>query len=362
MNIVFRVDASLRIGSGHVMRCLTLADALRAAGASCRFICRAHDGHMGDLIRQRGFTCDLLAIASVPTLPAANDYSAWVGADWAVDAQQAAACLGAARPDWLVVDHYGLDHRWEATLRPHCQRLLAIDDLANRVHDCDVLLDQNLGRAAQDYEGLVPTSCARLNGPRFALLRPEFAALRPASLARRSPPALRSLLVSMGGVDLADATGAVLRILPSCPLPTNARITVVMGAQAPWLDEVRTAARALPWPCDVRVNVNDMARLSADCDFAIGAAGSTAWERCCLGVPAALAVLADNQRPIANALVAAGAALALGGPKEIAASLPMALATAANPASLATMSLQARMIVDGEGTARVIETMSQRHD
>lgn len=311
--VVFRADASLDIGTGHVMRCLTLAEALRARGATCRFVCRTHPGHLIDLVRQRGFKVALLPPATEDAPTAAPDnmppaHAHWLGADWGTDAEQTRAALGGERVDWLVVDHYALDARWERRLRGACSRLMVIDDLADRPHDCDLLLDQNLGRGAADYAALVPGGCAVLTGPHYALLRPEFAALRPDSLARRESPQLKRLLITMGGVDKDNATGRVLDALRQCPLPLDCQVTVVMGPHAPWLDHVREQAAELPWPAEVMTNVSDMAQLMVASDFAIGAAGSTSWERCCLGLPSILLVLADNQRGIARALERAGAA------------------------------------------------------
>ncbi|HEY8357827.1 MAG TPA: UDP-2,4-diacetamido-2,4,6-trideoxy-beta-L-altropyranose hydrolase, partial [Ramlibacter sp.] len=238
-----------------------------------------------------------------------------------------------------------------------CGRLFAIDDLADRRHDCDLLLDQNLGRQPADYAGLVPAPARILAGPSFSLLRPEFAQLREASAARRRSAPWRRILLAMGGVDLHNMTGRMLSALGSCALPAGCEVTVVMGATAPWLDEVRAVARQVPYPAHVIVNVPDMARHLADADIAIGAAGSSAWERCCLGVPTVLAIVADNQRPGAMALAAAGAALLL--PED--AGLEEALASSLS--SLGADGLLRRMqdvclaITDGLGTERVAQEM-----
>lgn len=305
--IVFRADASLQMGTGHVMRCLTLADTLAAAGADCQFICRDHPGNLAAFIRQRGYPVRLLALSAIPEQANPTAHAAWLGAGMAQDAEDTAALLSQLRPDWLIVDHYALDARWEAPQRRHVARLMAIDDLADRQHDCDLLLDQNLGRLESDYDTLVPPHCTRLTGPRHALLRPEFAALRAYSLQRRQTGTLRTLLITMGGVDKDNATGRILQALAGS-MPHDCRITVVMGATAPWLQDVTTLAATLPWPVEVRVNVSDMARLMADADLAIGAAGSTSWERCCLGLPTLMAVLADNQREAASYIEESGAA------------------------------------------------------
>lgn len=367
MYVVFRVDASLEIGSGHVMRCLTLADALRQRGATCVFVSRSHPGHLNAVIHQRGFDVLALPVDSNSGSPAvASPHSApihadWLGSDWLTDAAQTLEAIGGVTADWLVVDHYALDRRWEQRLRERCRRIMVIDDLADRVHDCDLLLDQNLGRNARDYDGLVPEHCARLIGPRYALLRPEFAALRDGSLQRRQQPALRRLLITMGGVDQANATGAVLQALKACPLPADCRITVVLGSHAPWRAEVERLAAEMPWPTEVAVAVDDMARRMAESDLVVGAAGGTAWERCTLGIPALLVALAPNQAPGAHALSDAGAARLLGDVHDVATNLKQAIAAMKQSDALADMSAAAAGVCDGHGAGRVIEAMERVH-
>ncbi|MND44476.1 UDP-2,4-diacetamido-2,4,6-trideoxy-beta-L-altropyranose hydrolase [compost metagenome] len=308
--IVFRTDASLEIGSGHVMRCLTLADALSEKGAECKFVCRAHFGHLADLIRARGHHCHLLEVMSEQdngdrSSPA---HASWLGCHWTSDAAQTRRILAELRPAWLVVDHYALDANWECMLRNDVGRIMVIDDLADRPHDCDLLLDQNLGRQPDDYRKHTPPGCQLLIGPRYALLRPEFAALREYSLKRRQLPVLKQVLITMGGVDKLNVTGRVLNALRCAPLPDDCRILVVMGPKAPWLTQIEGLAATLHWPTEVLVSANNMAQLMASSDLAIGAAGSTSWERCCLGLPTLMMIIADNQRKVADYLMSAGAA------------------------------------------------------
>lgn len=314
MQVTFRADASIQIGTGHVMRCLTLADALIKRGARCTFVCRQHNGHLLGMIAQRGHHAVALSSLDATTnhIPADTVHSDWLGTDWQTDAQQTIESLSNQSVDWLVVDHYALDYRWEEVLRPHCQNLMVIDDLADRAHDCDMLLDQNLGRSAQDYDGLLNNpDTAKYIGPQYALLRPEFAQLRSQSLARRAQPQLKHLLITMGGVDKDNATGQVLKALTACHLPADLRITVVMGSQAPCLADVQQQAAQMTCPTQVLVGVNEMAQLMAASDLCIGAAGASSWERCCLGVPAIICVLAANQREIAASLESIGAAIAI---------------------------------------------------
>lgn len=359
LRIGFRTDASIQIGTGHVMRCLTLADALRERGAECLFICRPHHGNLLDSITQRGHTTVVLP-ALMPSNTARKigepAHACWLGVDWAADAEQTHYALQRA-VDWLVVDHYALDRRWEQALRPDCRLLMVMDDLADRPHDCDLLLDTSLGRNVADYASLVPPKARTLLGPRFALLRPEFARLRAESLTRRQVPRLRQLLVTMGGVDKDNATGHVLDALNSCDLPPDLRIVVVMGPHAPWLDQVLVHATGIRRPTQVLVGVNNMARLMVESDLAIGAAGGTSWERCCMGLPSFVLVLADNQHAVAAALQSSGAAVAVQKASQIATYLQERLLSGTVGQFLLDLGNASSKITDGEGVSRIADRM-----
>ena len=280
--VAFRVDAAPGMGGGHVVRCLALAEALRALGARCLFLSAAGSAE------------------SVPALAAAGHELIALDPDEDALARLAAH---AGSVDWLVVDHYGLDRRFESAARRIATRVMAIDDLADRPHDCDLLLDPTPGRRADAYGGLLGADVLVLAGPDFALLRPAFAARRRDALARRRArnPA-RRLLVACGSSDPADLTSKALEAVAALDLAP----TVVLGAAAPHLAAVRARA------ADLRVEPDDMADLMAEADLAIGAGGSSALERCCLGLPSLIAVIADNQAETAAALAARGAALDLG--------------------------------------------------
>ncbi len=362
MQVVFRTDASLDIGTGHVMRCLTLAQALREQGAVCRFVTREHPGHVAALIKQRGFVVHLLTRLDAPILPAdpaVVAHAAWLGTDAATDARQTLAALGDTVADWLVVDHYALNAQWERRLRPRCRRLMVIDDLADRPHDADLLLDQNLGRQAADYVGLVPAACHLAVGPRHALLRPEFAELRVRSLQSRSADAApRHLLISLGGVDKNNLSAVVLAALDAHGLPAGCRVTVVLGAQSPGLEAVRDLARRSRLQVEVVVNTARMADLMADADLAIGGAGITAWERCCLGLPTLTLVMADNQLPGALALEAAGCAVLLRDGPGLKADLILGLGRLMVPAQRSAMQRACLAVTDGLGVQRISALMT----
>lgn len=358
MNITFRTDASLEIGTGHVMRCLTLARGLREAGAKCHFITRALPGHLGTRIQAEGFDLTLLPPPDGPAPQGPPLHAAWAGVEWAQDAAETRAALDPV-PDWLVMDHYAFDASWQEAALPRGTRLMVIDDLADRPHRCDLLLDQNLGRNAQDYDGLVPDGCTRLIGPQFALLRPEFAERRAQALAARGGRGLRHLLITMGGMDPQDTTSGILAALKTAPLPRDLCITVIMGGMAPALGRVRKLAADMPWPTEVVVDVSDMAARMEAADLAIGAGGATTWERCALGLPSIIVQIAENQSGIARAMVKAGAALNPGPitAPDFAPRLHDTLSEAQD--RLEELAQQAALICDGNGLERVVGALQR---
>lgn len=361
MKIVFRTDASILIGTGHVMRCLTLAGELTRQGHECRFVCREHPGHLGDLIASKGHGLTLLPPCNDNELDTQNsstdNYARWLGVPWQEDARQTLDALTPWKPDWLVVDHYALDAQWERQIADAVDKIMVIDDLANRHHECALLLDQNLGRVASDYDGLLPVDCQRLIGSRYALLRPEFAAFREQSLKRRLHPELQRILISLGGVDRTNVTGQILEALAESSLPGSIELDIIMGAAAPYLDEVRLQAAQLPFKAAVSVDVRDMAERMCLADVSIGAAGGTSWERCCLGLPAALIVLAENQVAGATALEASGAAVKVDDANQLGATLPSVLVALSELGRLERMSDAAAGITDGDGVFRALQAM-----
>lgn len=362
MKFLIRADASLQIGSGHIMRCLTLAHTLREHGHTVRFISRAHRGHLAPLVGQNGFDTILLPETAPAAVSGSLAHAQWLGTSQAQDFADCAPHLAAFAPDWVVCDHYALSADWEQRAAAvNGARILAIDDLHDRPHHADLLLDQNLGRIPSDYTGLLPSSCRILAGTRYALLRPEFAQWRPVSLAnRRNRQSSGRVFINLGGVDKDNITLSLLQALAALDTGSLKAVTVVMGAAAPHTAAIEAFAATAPFACTVLVNAGNMAQLMAQADWAIGAAGSSAWERCCLGLPTLLLVLADNQRDIAAQLHAAGAAQisSAATPSE----LSSHLAWFGQAEHLSAMSQRAAALCDGSGAARVvrhIEELSQ---
>lgn len=315
MKAIFRVDSSTAMGTGHLMRCLTLAGQLRERGAAVKFVSRPLPGNQFALIEKQGFELlEMSAAVARPENDYANEYARWLVAPWLQDAKETIALLGADRPDWLIIDNYALDERWEQLIRPCVQRIMVIDDLANRRHDCDVLLDQNYYMKKEErYEGLVPEHCQMLLGPVYALLRPEFIEAR--NNLRERDGVVRRILVFFGGSDLTNETVKVLEAIKNLERPQIA-VDVVIGATNPNRDKIEDMAHGMPNAC-CHFNVDNMAELMVNADLAIGAGGSTTWERCYLNLPSIIIITAENQAEMCEGLHSTGIPEYLGRANEM---------------------------------------------
>lgn len=353
--VAFRVDATSQIGTGHFMRCLTLADALRQRGARIRFVSRGLPDHLRDMLTARDMGFAPLNDAVTAEAPDGLAHSNWLGTSQAQDASDSAEALADREWDWLVVDHYALDARWESAMRNTAGKIMSIDDLADRQHDCDLLLDQNYYRDMQTrYDGKVPEHCRMLLGPRYALLREEFRELRAQFKPRTGE--VRRILMFFGGVDAGNYTGLAIEALSGLDIK-GAEVDVVIGAQHPHRTEIEQACATQGYACHVQTS--RMAELMAAADLSIGAGGSATWERCCLGLPALLVALADNQVDIAKALDSVGACIYLG-TKETANTLTIqrAIADLSDMHDhLELISRHASSLVDGIGVERVCQEL-----
>lgn len=353
MTIAIRTDASLQIGSGHVMRCLTLANELRQRGAEVLFICREHPGNLIEMIERKGYQVARLPYVQSEYIPQNDDVShaSWLGVSWQQDAEETMALWGAGQPQWLLVDHYALDHRWEVQLRPYVGKIMVIDDLADRPHDCELLLDQNLyGNMEVRYDRLLPESCQQLLGPAYALLRPEFASARQNLRARDGR--VRRVLVFFGGVDPSNETQKVLEAVAGLA-ERQFEVDVVVGTANPNKESIRKYCEAHA-DFDYHCQVDNMAELMVAADLAIGAGGTTTWERCAVGLPAVVTSVADNQHEIAASACQAGLIRFLGGFSDLTAEKYLKhIANILEDSHLIRfMAEKAMQLVDGNGAGR----------
>ena len=348
--VIVRVDSSTDMGTGHLIRCLTLADRLREGGAEVSFICRELPGTAYVLAERKGYTVHRLPTpgGKPKTFPPDLIHGEWLGVCMEEDAADTEKILQEeSRVGWLVVDHYGLDSRWESRMRPRVGRILSIDDLANRPHDCDIILDQNLCRdPATRYDSLVPRNCRKFIGPRYALLRPEFLEARKTLRVRTGH--VRRILVFFGGSDPANETCKTLEAIRRLHKP-GISVDAIVGVSNPHRREIEESCALLP-TATCECQVSDMAERMAAADLAVGAGGTSSWERCYLGLPSLTLIVAENQAEGTSCLAAAGGTWNLGRAADVdVAALQAALRAALDdPDGLREMGRKA-MAVMGDG-------------
>lgn len=361
MKVVFRTDASVQIGTGHVMRCLTLAEELRRRGHTCSFVCREHSGHLGKVILGRGFVLELLR--SPGGEDGSNEISEGVphasllGVHWRVDANQTHAALESLEPDWVVVDHYALDARWERHIASVAGRIMVIDDLADRDHHVNVLLDQNaLDKEIETrYLARTDSGCNLLLGPGYALLGQEYCLLANA-LPERDGNVSR-VLVFVGGSDPFHLTESYIKVLSGQDF-SHLLVDVVIGRNHPAPKTVEKLVTTRPLT-RLYSGLPSLSALMIRADLMLGAGGATNWERMCLGLNAIVISVAANQGSVNQELSKMGLINFLGTAEEVTLdTVSSALKNVlANPSNNAMQARNMRAIVDGKGCQRVVDTL-----
>ncbi|MBD1381925.1 UDP-2,4-diacetamido-2,4,6-trideoxy-beta-L-altropyranose hydrolase [Metabacillus arenae] len=356
MNICIRVDASLKIGTGHVMRCLTLADQLKQTDSSISFICREHEGNLNDMIESKGYK-----VYRLPNDQKLNDNS-WLGIPWEVDADQTMSIISKqiGFVDWLIVDHYKIDIKWETKLYAAAKKIMIIDDLADRQHVCDIILDQNFYHdMAARYQSLIPNETKRLFGPKYALLRQEFIEERKKIRYRKGE--LRRILVFFGGTDPTNETEKVLECIKMFKRK-DLLFDVIVGNTNPRKDHLKVLSDKLP-NSKFHCQINNMAALMNKADFSFGAGGSTTWERCYLGLPSCVTIIADNQIEVTKAMELQGCIINLGRSQNVTTYHYMELINKMTSKDLVQMSDNCLSLMEGCGSfiiSNIISSYSSR--
>ncbi len=305
MQVIFRADASIHIGSGHIMRCLTLADGLRNKGYGITFVCRELPGNLISLIKAKSY--------SVYALNWQDENNIF---NWYKDVTETINVIesNGLKTDLLIVDHYQLDSVWESAVRDYTKKIMVIDDLADRKHDCDILLDQNYYRDLNTrYHDLTPENSLKLLGPKYALLRKDFGEARK-SIRNRSGE-IKTILISFGGGDCYKLTLQAIKAIVKLK-QSKISVDVVIGKANPYKSEIIAQCDSLA-EFTLHIQTSRMADLMMKADLAIGAGGATSWERCVLGLPSILISLADNQVAICNGLAELEGAFYLGKHQDI---------------------------------------------
>jgi UDP-2,4-diacetamido-2,4,6-trideoxy-beta-L-altropyranose hydrolase len=357
VKVAIRVDASRQMGTGHLMRCLALADGLAGKAVPCLFVCRSIDEFLHGEVLRRGHELRLLPLAGANEVTESDflPYARWLGAHWADDAEATRRIVARAEADWLITDHYAIDFRWHAKLRGAVRRIMAIDDLADRAHDADLLLDQSdPTETAARYHGLVPRSCVLLLGPRYALLRSEFARLGGGAEGR--PPDHPQLFVCFGGSDPKNCTAMAIGALDR--LDGMFAASIVVGSAHAAKADIAAACRVRPW-LQFHASTPRIAELMAQSALAVGGGGVMAWERLCVGLPSIIIAIEKNQVETATNLDRLGLACYLGSSDAVSErSLAEAIERLmADAARLNAVRRRARAMVDGLGVDRVVATL-----
>lgn len=359
MTVIFRTDASSTIGSGHVMRCLTLAQRLKELKQDTAFVCRDLTETLAKRIVDEGHRLILMAKSNSINVRMKEHvtHASWLSCSWEDDAAEFKSIATQENAKWLVVDHYGLDGRWESAVSTEGRKLAVIDDLADRLHSCDLLVDQNFRTNPHErYGELVSYNCQMLLGPRYALLRPEFMSPANASIRKfKSQPV--TILIAFGGVDLDNYTERAVEELARIH-DSNDHVDVVVSSDYPSIESLVQRCESLGWK--LHVDTSDMARLMRKADIAIGAGGGMLWERAATGLPAIVAAVSDNQEEQVTEAVQRGLILKCDREMFCSGRLGEIIATLKQDTQLRQrMSESCQGVIDGRGALRVARRLTE---
>ena len=298
MKVVFRADASTKIGIGHIMRRITLAKKLKKSGSDIVFISRNLKGNLNALISKKGFKINQLSAPNAfkkNSNQVKDGYFDWLGVSEIEDAKETVNSLENHKLDWLIVDHYSLGEIWEKELKPYTNNILVIDDIANRNHDCDILLDQNWFKNMESrYNGLLSKNCVQLLGPKYALLRQEFSRIR--KIKKKKNKILKRIFIFFGGSDPQNLTGMTLRVLSESEFD-HLELDIVLGKNNAYLKEIQKLGK-IRGLVNIHIQVDNIASIMQKADLAIGAGGVNTWERICLNIESHVIISAENQKEV----------------------------------------------------------------
>ena len=363
MNIVIRADASNIIGYGHIMRCLTLADALTERRHSVQFVCRDLKGNINNLIVKHGYVVLVLPFPELSNSCSEqlNENEANVTVSQLTDVKETLNALGNINVDWFIVDHYSLDSIWHKEIYSCSKKIMVIDELANRYHECDILLDQTYGRSITDYDDLTNHNCIKLIGSSYSLLRKQYYQFRlQAEEKRNNFHTIKKILISMGGVDAENISAIVLDGLEAIQWEENIEVDIILGENSPYIEIMKRKVESSKLNTKILSDVENMAELMLEADLAIGAGGTTSWERCCMGLPSLMVIYADNQLSIVENISAAGAGINIGRSNMLTAlKVSQYIENILESETMMNaMSKECFVICDGLGADRVVERLT----
>ncbi len=372
MLIGIRVDASLKMGTGHTYRMLTLAHKLKSKGHKVFFVSRKLKGNLIDFVRN---SFELLELPEPKTNECNNthcSHAKWLEVDYSKEINQSYNAIkahleqsGQQKLDWLVIDHYALEKEYQLAMQSLAVRCLQVDDLADRAHHVDILLDQNYyQQGSTRYDGLLPQETLRLCGPSFALLRDDFSLCRKQLEPYEERFAKHQVVLFFGGIDLANETSKALKGLLS--VESQDHFHVIIGINNPHKDQVTTLCNKYSDRVSLHVQVNNMTDFFASSYLYVGAVGATTWERCVMALPGLVCSVAENQTQLALEIDEANAHIYLGLNSKLH-EIDYARAYSqliANAELLKNQSKICEQLVDGDGAQTVVNRMEEmsNHD
>ncbi len=353
-NLIIRVDSGVHIGAGHIFRCLALVEVLNEKFSSIIFISRNFVGNFSEFVERRGYNMHFLKENTENfSFPFNNN-------EEQISFQKDDASLTISNmkdiegPKWLIVDNYFLDKNWELMIKPYVEKLIVIDDLANRFHDCDILVDQNFYKNCESrYDKLLSKNCTRLLGTKYASLLEVFKHFRTTN--KKFENEIKRILISFGASDPTNETAKVLESIKILG-QKNLLVEVIIGYANPNKDEIKKNYSHLP-SISLHYEIKNVGEIMAKCDLAIGAGGVTLWERCCLGIPAIVSILSEDQREAVEAAAENGCIINLGYAHTLNSTDYVNAIKKINPTILENMSKKCINLVDGEGCMRVAKTI-----
>lgn len=344
----FRVDASKEIGHGHLIRCLTLANELKKSSIKCLFIANKLNYFLEARVLSMGH--------EIYNLPSSYTHKF----SWEKDALFTQEILQKYKISWLIVDHYLIDKKWETIQRKNCKNIMVIDDLVNREHECDLLLDQNFGRKNLDYYNMVPKSATVISGLNFSLIGEEFLKIRDKFMPDRNFRSLKNILITMGGSDPRNLTTMALKEIAKTNLNSSSIISVILQKNSQNISDVKSVlTKNFPFKSNLFFDVSDMSKILVGQDLIIGAMGISLWERCCLGIPSISMVVEDSQDAVAKKLHHSGASIVVNRSYSDGFTIQSAIGYFASSENLKHTSKIAASLVDGQGAKRVVDMIKK---
>lgn len=362
MNVIFRSDASSKIGAGHITRCLSLARYLRSLGHNCKFICRVQKNNLIEKIKKEKFEVFPLRNSQKKQLTNNQinpylDYIDWLETNQIHDAKQTIKVLSKEKVDWIIVDHYSLDQSWETLLKAHTKKLMVIDDLVNRKHNCDLLLNQNLGSLKKNYKNLVPPYCKQIHGSNYILLHQDYHLIKPK--LRSFNVKINRIIVYFGnGEESVKYVKSVIEAFQDKNLESIS-LDIVINTKNSNIQKIKQLI-SKKRNFKLYSDLPNLAKIMSKSDLGIGAGGSTTWERCFLGLPSILIVTDNNQKSIANSIKKKKAGLVFDSSKNLKEKIIKAvLLLRKQPKLYHQLHKNSLKVCDGQGSKRVAEILQK---